>query len=87
MQNRTCETCGNTYDKAFEITAMGSTHTFDCFECAIHLLAPKCDHCGCKILGHGAEADGQMFCSAHCANMSGEVFMKDRDEADERPTI
>lgn len=30
-----CETCGNEYDKAFEITAGGETHVFDSFECAI----------------------------------------------------
>jgi hypothetical protein len=30
-----CETCGNEYDKAFEITLAGRSHTFDSFECAI----------------------------------------------------
>ena len=34
-----CETCGNDYDKAFEVTMNGTTHTFDSFECAIHALA------------------------------------------------
>ena len=26
---KTCETCGNTYDKAFEVVMGGTTHTFD----------------------------------------------------------
>ena len=43
-----CEVCGNDYDKAFEVNASGQTHTFDSFECAIHRLAPRCEHCGCR---------------------------------------
>jgi hypothetical protein len=35
-----CETCGNEYDKAFEIKISGTSHTFDSFECAIQTLAP-----------------------------------------------
>ena len=54
----TCEVCGNDYDKAMEITVGGEAHTFDSFECAIHALAPTCAHCGCRIIGHGVEADG-----------------------------
>lgn len=50
-----CETCGNDYDKAFEITAAGESHIFDSFECAIQAMAPECAHCGCKIIGHGIE--------------------------------
>jgi hypothetical protein len=41
-----CETCGNDYDKAFQVSMNGTTHTFDSFECAIHALAPTCDNCG-----------------------------------------
>jgi len=37
-----CEVCGNDYDKAFEIRRNGARHVFDCFECAIHALAPPC---------------------------------------------
>jgi hypothetical protein len=29
-----CETCGNDYDKAFQVSMNGTTHTFDSFECA-----------------------------------------------------
>jgi hypothetical protein len=76
-----CEVCGNEYDKAMEISSGGETHVFDSFECAIHALAPVCDHCGCKIIGHGIEAGGRMFCCAHCAERSGVEGARDRIEA------
>jgi hypothetical protein len=62
-----CEVCGNDYDKAFELIAYGQHHVFDSFECAIHLLAPVCGHCGCRVIGHGVEVDGRVYCCAHCA--------------------
>jgi hypothetical protein len=73
-----CEVCGNDYDKAFQVTAAGRTHTFDSFECAIHALAPTCDHCGVKIVGHGMESKGSFFCCAHCAEQKGVKQMQDR---------
>ena len=73
-----CDTCGNDYDKAFTIRQGQREHTFDSFECAIHMLAPKCEHCGCRIIGHGAEADGKMFCCAYCASESGVRGVDDR---------
>jgi len=75
---QTCETCGNEYDKAFQVTMQGSTHTFDSFECAIHALAPRCSHCGCRVLGHGVEANGSIFCCAHCAGNEGIEQLRDR---------
>ena len=72
-----CEVCGNDYDKSFEVVMSGKAHTFDSFECAIHALAPRCAHCGCRIVGHGMEAGKQMFCCAHCAAQSGVQGMKD----------
>jgi hypothetical protein len=30
-------------------------------------LAPVCEHCGCKVIGHGVEVDGRFYCCAHCA--------------------
>ena len=74
----TCDVCHNEYDKAFEIVMRGKSHTFDCFECAIHALAPECRHCGCKIIGHGAEKDGVVYCGAHCADAEGVDELKDR---------
>ncbi|HAZ14647.1 MAG: hypothetical protein A2X86_06165 [Bdellovibrionales bacterium GWA2_49_15] len=74
----TCEVCKNEYDKTFEIVSQGKHHTFDCFECAIHALAPRCHHCKCAIIGHGAEKDGVIYCSAHCARLEGKVGLSDR---------
>jgi hypothetical protein len=73
-----CDVCGNDYDKAFQVIAGGATHTFDAFECAIHRLAPACEHCGCKVVGHGVEAGGHVYCCASCARHSGVKSLKDR---------
>lgn len=73
-----CEVCGNEYDKAFQIILDGKSHTFDSFECAIHALAPTCAHCGCRIVGHGVEADGTIYCCANCASKEGIDSLQDR---------
>ena len=74
-----CEVCGNEYDKPLTVSVSGgASHMFDSFECAIQALAPKCAHCGCRIIGHGAEADGKTYCCAHCARRAGEPAMRDR---------
>ncbi len=73
-----CETCGNNYDKSFDVVMAGTKHTFDSFECAIQALAPKCAHCGTRIIGHGVEADDAIYCCAHCSSMAGESGLKDR---------
>lgn len=73
-----CDHCGNNYDKSFDIKWQGKTHTFDSFECAIHMLAPTCSHCQCRIIGHGIEADGTFYCCAHCARHSGVEGATDR---------
>jgi hypothetical protein len=73
-----CEVCGNDYDKSFEVHRAGRSHVFDSFECAIHALAPVCEHCGCRIIGHGMEADGRFYCCANCAKRSGVPDLKDR---------
>jgi hypothetical protein len=74
-----CAVCGNEYDKAFQVTtADGRTQAFDSFECAIHALAPGCAHCGCKVVGHGVESDGSIFCCAHCAEQAGVGGLADR---------
>jgi hypothetical protein len=73
-----CEVCGNDYDKSFEVVLAGESHVFDSFECAIHALAPRCEHCGCRVIGHGVEAGGSIYCCAHCAGHSGETRLRDR---------
>ena len=73
-----CDVCGNEYDKAFTIERGGESKTFDSFECAIHAMAPTCDHCDCWVIGHGVEADGRIFCCAHCAEEEGVTALTDR---------
>ena len=73
-----CEVCGNVYDKAMEVRIGGEAHTFDSFECAVHALAPECEHCGCKIIGHGVEAEGHFYCCGHCAHKAGVEAIHDR---------
>ena len=73
-----CEVCGNVYDKAFEVLRGAESHVFDSFECAISALAPRCEHCDCRIIGHGMEKDSRMFCCAHCAEHEGAPEMVDR---------
>jgi hypothetical protein len=63
----TCEVCGNEYAKAFRVTLCdGSSRIFDSLECAIQSIAPRCKHCGCRVVGHGLEDSGATFCCAHC---------------------
>lgn len=73
-----CEVCGNNYDRAFTVVMDGEEHTFDSFECAIHALAPTCGHCQCRVIGHGVEHDGEIFCCVHCAEHAGVTGLKDR---------
>jgi hypothetical protein len=80
----TCQVCGNEYDKAFQVILGGQTHVFDSFECAIHALAPECAHCRCKVVGHGVEADGQIFCCASCATQVGVMTLRDRADRGDR---
>jgi hypothetical protein len=84
---RNCECCGNSYDKAFEITIGGTVHVFDSFACAIQVLAPRCASCKMAIIGHGMEARGQYFCCAHCARGAGILDVADRarDDGEARP--
>lgn len=73
-----CEVCGNDYDKAFTVTMDGAQHVFDSFECAIQALAPTCAHCDCRIIGHGVQANGKVYCCASCARTEGVTELRDR---------
>jgi hypothetical protein len=72
-----CEVCGNEYEMAFEVRAQGAVHVFDSFECAIHALAPVCEHCACRVIGHGVQANGRFYCCAHCARQAGAEGIRD----------
>ncbi|MES2794058.1 MAG: hypothetical protein V4719_30875 [Planctomycetota bacterium] len=73
-----CSVCGNDYDKSFTVNMHGQEHIFDSFECAIHALAPTCNHCGCRVIGHGVEHDNMIYCCATCAEHAGVVGLVDR---------
>ena len=73
-----CEVCGNQYDKSFTIEANGQKCVFDSFECAIPALAPQCAHCHRRIIGHGVEGGGEMYCGANCAREAGVSAVADR---------
>lgn len=75
-----CDVCGNDYDKSFEVRRGAVTYTFDCFECAIHRLAPQCAHCACRVIGHGVESEGQIYCCANCARKHGITDVTDRGD-------
>lgn len=73
-----CEVCGNDYDMSFEVHAQGAVHIFDSFECAIQRMAPICERCGVRIVGHGVQAGRSWFCCAHCARQEGADTIVDR---------
>lgn len=73
-----CETCGNDYDKTFDVVRGDETRTFDSFECAIEVMAPTCGECGVRVVGHGVESGGNIFCCANCAGQAGVEGLVDR---------
>jgi hypothetical protein len=81
-----CEVCGNDYYLSFEVVTAGKRHIFDCFECAIHKLAPICAHCGTKVIGHGVEAEQNIYCSAFCSRQEGVMGAVDHVHASGQET-
>jgi len=82
----TCDVCGNDYWMTFEVTTTsGDVYTFDSIECAAQKIAPVCEHCGCRILGHGVEVSGRFYCCAHCARHAGGEGEKIRDTVGAHP--
>lgn len=73
-----CAKCGNDYDKSFEVVRGGERRIFDSFECAISMMAPACAHCDCRVIGHGVEAGGRVYCCANCARHAGVQAVADR---------
>lgn len=62
-----CATCGNEYERSFEVVSGSQRLNFDSFECAIQALAPRCGHCQCIVIGHGVDRNGTVYCCDHCA--------------------
>lgn len=79
-----CAVCGNHYDRTFTVRAPdGQEFTFDSFECAIDKLAPRCAHCGCRIIGHGVEGPHDVYCCAYCARLHGHADAVDNTTRDQ----
>ena len=74
----TCDNCGNDYDHMLEVQQDGETYQFDCFECAIQTMAPRCDNCETRIIGHGMSTGNDTFCCASCARAQGYEGFVDR---------
>jgi hypothetical protein len=73
-----CSVCGNTYDRMIHVEQDGKQGVFDCFECAVYAFAPTCRHCGVRVMGHGVESNGLVFCCASCARHDGVYGLRDR---------
>ncbi|KJK60089.1 MULTISPECIES: hypothetical protein [Actinomycetes] len=81
-----CVVCNNDYWLAFEIrTVTGDSYVFDSFECAMEKLAPRCEYCQVRIVGHGVEVSGKFFCCANCARRDGGLGEQIRDAVGSRP--
>ena len=76
-QPNTCNNCGNFYKKCMTITLNNQSYTFDSFECAINYLAPVCNTCKSRIIGHGVQENEVYYCCAHCARENGIKGIKD----------
>lgn len=75
---QTCDACGNKYEEMLEVKRDGKTYHFDCFECAIQQLAPRCANCKTRVIGHGLSSGTDTFCCAHCARQQGYDQFVDR---------
>ncbi|TML10852.1 MAG: hypothetical protein E6G39_15455 [Actinobacteria bacterium] len=71
-----CEVCHKVDDeRAFEVVMNASRHTFDTFQCAIDALAPVCETCGSRIVGHGVREENHLYCGAHCALLKNAAIL------------
>ena len=43
-------------------------------------VAPTCEHCDCRIIGHGVESGGALYCCVSCARQTGVGGLRDRSE-------
>ncbi len=72
-----CYQYGIDYNRAFQVIKKDRTWAFDSFECTIQAVAPSCPHCGVRIVGHGVEEGGHVFCCVHRARHEGRTSLKD----------
>lgn len=75
-----CDVCGSREGRTFAVTMGSQRGTFDSFECAIHMMAPACERCGCRILGHPVESESGVYCCLHCAKEAGNPHKPAKEE-------
>lgn len=68
----TCEVCGESRERCFEVYVGSERHIFDSFECASRGLLPRCSLCGCLILTSGVLVNDTLYCGTPCADDSYE---------------
>ena len=81
-----CSVCANESARTFDVMYEGGILTFDSFQCAIHRLAPICNHCECTIIGHIFESEAASYCCLHCARSAQAKGIDDRGH-DEVATV
>jgi hypothetical protein len=47
-------------------------------------MAPICEHCSCKVIGHGVEVDDHFFCCASCARHASSAGAAATDRVESR---
>ncbi len=63
-----CRKCGRASEVPVTVQFdSGPQYTFDCFDCAVETLAPRCPECGRVYLGRPVPFGDQHFCSTECA--------------------
>lgn len=77
-----CEVCGNESDRLIEIKNGDIVRLFDSFECAIQLLAPRCENCHCTIIGHGSDAHGKIYCCSSCVRQHEAEILRNSPRTD-----
>jgi nitrite reductase/ring-hydroxylating ferredoxin subunit len=66
-----CDVCGSNEGRMFTVTMGTQRGIFDSFEDAIQMMAPACEHCGCRMLGPPIDSESGIYCSLHCAREAG----------------
>ncbi|MGD9765042.1 MAG: hypothetical protein AB7V27_15150 [Candidatus Binatia bacterium] len=73
-----CDVCGNPTRHPMTLTQREDRFVVDCLECAIHVLAPTCAECSCRIIGHPVLWEDEVFCSRRCVAAAGAAVVAAR---------
>ena len=63
-----CTICDDQYGRSCRIPADDELHFMDSFECAFYTVAPRCRCCDRRIVDHGIETWGNIFCCTPCVH-------------------